>query len=742
MSKKHFFCMLALMSFMAVSSTARPVRFTVGIDDTTGTMPDYSKIPPAPVVDLNDNVLTFLPGHDDYTVSIVDEEGSEVYSVFVPTSVTTVTLPFMLGGNYMLQLLTDDFYYFYATFSDLVELDGLYYRLLNKAKTAQVEMMVDETSLSDIVIPESLNYFGNKYSVTSIAPNAFKESLCLTSVTIPASIERIEHGAFYNCISLKAVFISNLAKWCNIEFKNSSDNPLSYAHHLYLDGVEVTNLVIPDGVEKISEWAFYGCDGLASVDTGRETKTIGSGAFRNCTVLKDVTIGSSVKTIEGSAFEGCCNLDSVSFGNSVTTISGGAFSGCKLESVILPNSVTTLGSNVFKDCTELKWVTLGTGLKELSLYAFYGCKNLIGLNISDLAVWFDIDITNHEYSYEKPVSYYRLFLNGKELKDLVIPDGVTTINPYLFYCCNSLVSVTIPSGVTKIGDWAFAFCKNILSVAMANSVNTLGTGAFYDCEGLTSLTVSDGVTDISLKAFQFCTNLRNVILPSKLEIIGDDAFQKCGSLQSITIPNSTTAIGSGSFYKCSRLTTVTVGSGVKSISYYAFASCPELANIYCFAAEAPESHVETFQDSYSEYCNLYVPAASVEAYKARIPWNSFKIAPLTDEDIINPESRKCATPTISFVDGELSFSCETDGVEFVAEITADEARKYYSDKVKLDGKYIVKVYAVKRDFEDSDVTTAVIYPGQNPSVKTIYDVNRDGTVDVADISAIITAMAQ
>ena len=151
-----------------------------------------------------------------------------------------------------------------------------------------------------------------------------------------------------------------------------------------------------------------------------------------------------------------------------------------------------------------------------------------------------------------------------------------------------------------------------------------------------------------------------------------------------------------------------------------------------------------FEDAYTEYATLHVPAASLEAYRAVEPWKSFgSIIALTGEELPPPpEPEKCATPTIEFIDGELTFSCETWDVEYVSEVTATEAGKYYGDKVKLDGKYIVSVYAMKEGYVNSDVATAIIYPGQNPSVKTVYDVNRDGTVDVADISAIITAMAQ
>jgi hypothetical protein len=196
---------------------------------------------------------------------------------------------------------------------------------------------------------------------------------------------------------------------------------------------------------------------------------------------------------------------------------------------------------------------------------------------------------------------------------------------------------------------------------------------------------------------------------------------------------------------------LTIGSGVTSIGSKTFGSCKELTDVYCWAEHAPMVKEEwgtpctdAFEDSYIEYATLHVPAESVEEYKAMEPWKNFgSIATLSGEGLPPaPDPEKCATPTIEFANGELTFSCETEDVEYVAEVKADEARKYFESKVKLDGKYIVSVYAMKDGYVNSDVATAIIYPGQNPTVKTVCDVNRDGTVDVADISAIITAMAE
>ena len=100
--------------------------------------------------------------------------------------------------------------------------------------------------------------------------------------------------------------------------------------------------------------------------------------------------------------------------------------------------------------------------------------------------------------------------------------------------------------------------------------------------------------------------------------------------------------------------------------------------------------------------------------------------------------KKCATPTISIVDGELEFSCETEGVDFVSEVTSKEVKKYYDNKVKILGTYTVSVYATKAGYDNSDVATKEFTVGSNGEV---CDVNLDGAVDVADIATIISKMA-
>ena len=181
------------------------------------------------------------------------------------------------------------------------------------------------------------------------------------------------------------------------------------------------------------------------------------------------------------------------------------------------------------------------------------------------------------------------------------------------------------------------------------------------------------------------------------------------------------------FEGCSGLTSVTIGNSVKNIYKQAFAYCKELTDVYCLAEAVPSTSTNAFQDSYIEYATLHVPTTSIDAYKAVEPWKNFKeIVALNGE---TPEVKKCATPAIAFVDGELVFSCETEGVEYVSEVTSKDAKIYNDSRVKLGGTYIVTVYAMKTGWENSDAATLEFSLGGGG---VPCDVNGDGKVDVSD----------
>ena len=189
--------------------------------------------------------------------------------------------------------------------AEQVEIDGIRYGLNAETREATLINKSSGNYSGEVVIPESVEHEGTAYSVTSIGGGAFFRCYDLTSVTIGNSVESIGDYAFAECFGLTSVHISDIVAWYNIEFAGSGSNPLSYAHHLYLNGEEVKDLVIPNSVTSIGNYAFLGCSGLTSVTIGNSVKSIGKEAFRDCSGLTSVTIPNSVTSIGWSAFSGC-----------------------------------------------------------------------------------------------------------------------------------------------------------------------------------------------------------------------------------------------------------------------------------------------------------------------------------------------------------------------------------------------------------------------------------------------------
>ena len=184
--------------------------------------------------------------------------------------------------------------------------------------------------------------------VTSIGEDAFCGCSGLTSivveagntVNIPATVTSIGSCAFSNCTNLASVHISDIAAWCKITFDGGMSNPLSYAHHLYKDGNEITNLEIPEGVTVINECAFYGCESLTSVTIPEGVTSIGENAFSSCESLTSVTIPEGVTSIGGFAFSHCSALTTVTLPNGVKKMPNAFFKCTGITTINIPAKKT------------------------------------------------------------------------------------------------------------------------------------------------------------------------------------------------------------------------------------------------------------------------------------------------------------------------------------------------------------------------------------------------------------------
>ena len=163
--------------------------------------------------------------------------------------------------------------------------------------------------------------------VTTIGEHAFSGCNSLANITIPDGVTTIGEHAFSGCNNLKEVYVPSIESWLKINFTNMNSTPIQGGgQKLYFGENLVTNIIIPDSVTSIGNYAFSGCTGLTSVTIPDSVTNIGQNAFHYCTGLTSVTIPDSVTNIGQGAFGNCFNLRNIVVGNGITYIRPLAFS--------------------------------------------------------------------------------------------------------------------------------------------------------------------------------------------------------------------------------------------------------------------------------------------------------------------------------------------------------------------------------------------------------------------------------
>jgi uncharacterized protein with FMN-binding domain len=301
------------------------------------------------------------------------------------------------------------------------------------------------------------------------------------------------------------------------------------------------------------------------------------------------------------------------------------------------------------------------------------------------------------YLYPANTIPYGAFFNLKtqqgktSLTTITLPSSITSIGEYAFGNCISLTSITIPSSITSIGAAAFFGCPALAPVTIPASVTSIGSSAFADCSGsitvdannpnyssadgvlfnkgkttliqcpisktgsytipssvdsigyeafadaaLTSVTIPSSVTYIESCAFQGAA-LTSLTLPTSVTYIGTQAFYSCSALTSVTIPSSVTSLLYAVFMNCFNLTSVTIPASVTTIGESAFSNCSALTSLYTDAT-TPLYLIDAFQvfaGVNTAACTLYVPANSVNLYKAATIWQDFNIPGTTSNITLN-----------------------------------------------------------------------------------------------------------
>ena len=524
------------------------------------------------------------------------------------------------------------------------EVDGIFYNLNKDWNTASVTAYNVHSNnsayIGTVTIPSSFIYDGKTYNVTNIDRNAFSNCSDLVSVTIPNSVEIIGDFAFYKCVHLKSIFLS--------------DNLKEIRGQAFSGCTTLTEIVIPNNVNVIGDAAFQNCGSLYSIELPNNITSIGANAFENCSSLTTISIPESVTTIPSRAFYGCYSLKSVNIHTNVHSIMGEAFAYCRSLTSLDLSNVKTIGDEVFFRCNNLSSILFSDSIKSIGYATF-----------SETA-WY----TDHPDGpiYIGPVLYcYKGWMN--EDTNFIVKDGTTQISSKAFAGCVGMSSITIPKSLLEIGTDAFWGCINLASVHVSDltawcnitflensnplkmahhlfmndteitdltipeNVTNIAGSTFEECNGLKSVTFGESVRIIGGGAFRGCESLISIILPDSLSCIGDNAFTDCTSLLSAIIPKHCKYIGYRAFSGCTNLMSIVIPQSATSIGYNSFSSCSNLEDVYCYIKPSSASFSSFFNEIYYKgiFLNsststaiLHVPASALHLYETHEPWSQFE----------------------------------------------------------------------------------------------------------------------
>lgn len=436
--------------------------------------------------------------------------------------------------------------------AETVKMDGIWYGLNAQDNVAEVIKSGDDSQYrGNVIIPQKVMYNGVEYAVTEIGNEAFLECKYLTGITIPHSVANIGDEAFKGCAKLTDVY-------CEADKVPTTKNGV-------FDGVDLKHATLHVPESAIDEF---------------KSSAPWSG-FRTIKALVVIVEKDRIQ-VDGLWFE-------LTHEDQTAEIVAAKDSSKYIGNIIIPEKVThegvdyvvtSLDRHAFTACSKLTSIHIPPTITHIGNFTFMGCGSLEAVHITDLDAWCRITFESYP---SNPLRYaHRLYLNGEEVKDLVIPHSVTSISARAFQFCLSLNSVTIPHSVANIED-----------------------GAFEECHNLTK--------------------------------------------------------------------------------------------VYCRSEKVPSTSQYAFDNIDLNSVTLHVPEAAIDQYKTTAPWSEF-----------GTMIKICKAPEISYSKGKLTFISETEGAEYISDITCEDIQKHDEAEVTLTATYTIHVYAKKEGYGNSDIATAIL----------------------------------
>ena len=579
---------------------------------------------------------------------------------------------------------------------DSVVIDGVTYQVVPNGDEPYAWIYdAREAPITDFTIPETVEIDGVEYPVARIRGYAFNENPTLSSITFNNNMRAIEIGSFRDCPNLQTVTWPNLTGPNITEMGRVVFGGCKRLKSIWVPG-NLTELpgaifsncdslesvyISSNTLKKIGDEAFSGCLRLTTVIlSAPNLETIGASAFAYCTALTSISIPANVTTISRRAFARCFELAEVTLPRRLTSLDELAFEYTKLTALDIPDSCATIGKEAFS-FSEVMTITLPGELSALGNSCFWGCLSsqytagteakIVNLQPVPLDIADDVfdfqrrarDFTNL-YVPRTSVKAYGKSLGWGFLTHIIPCDSIylsgcryrmdvdgCRLALYKHNLDRNMTELTIPASemvpysdgsyvpyaVTALCGETFSDLANLKSVTL-NEVDSLGYGVFSGCSALTTIK-TDRLRYIGQRAFEYCSNIKALDLPATLEKMESSAFVGNNGIERIT-----------------------VRAAAPPVTYYGAFSIPVYEN-----------------------ATLYVPAESIEQYRAASGWKEF----VHIEAIVDP---------------------------IKGDINGDES---------IDGNDV------------SALLEMVLAGGVTVAQKAVADVSGDGSVDGNDVSALL-----
>ena len=396
--------------------------------------------------------------------------------------------------------------------------------------------------------------------VTKIGNHSFF-ACAITEVVISESVTVIGNGAFYNCSLLTEIVIPK-----NVTSIGTRDT--------FRGCSKLTKITfLTESLSLIPYYGFRDCPALVTIELPEGVDTIDQYAFQNCTALEEISLPSTLATVAGNAFYGCAKITKVHYNGrvsdrnkiAITAANNGyllnatwVYLPCEQEQHVYDNLIDT-SCNECGTIRELLYDACGT-----TGACIWYLKDGV-LTISGNGAMADYNGNNLPW--------------GKEITEVYILPGVTTIGKYAFYECEKLTSVSIADTVTTINSEVFGYCKSLESITIPDSVTVMKDRIFRDCHNLKEVTLSKNIQVIDQLTFRNCVALKQLVIPEGVKEIGISAFYLAG-IEKVVLPASLQIVKETAFFATPNLASVIFLSSNVTIEKQAFRKCPNLTTVY------------------------------------------------------------------------------------------------------------------------------------------------------------------